>query len=51
MARARRGERPTWRNIRGLLAGTRYERVAVLYPNCEGWDFLCASLRIPNVAS
>ncbi len=46
----RRGERPSWRTIGEQLAGTRYERAAILYPNCEGWNFLCARLRIPQVA-
>ncbi len=43
-------ERPSWLQIRSLLTSERYRRAAVLYPNNSGWNWLCASLQIPQVA-
>jgi ADP-heptose:LPS heptosyltransferase len=42
--------RESWRGIRRQLSPHRYQRAALLYYNCEGLNWLMASLRVPEVA-
>ena len=49
-ANRNRGKHAHWREIYRLLKSQPYERAAILYPNCHGWNWLCAALRIKHVA-
>lgn len=44
------GQHTPWREIYNLLKSQPYERAAILYANCPGWNWLCAALRIRHVA-
>ena len=46
----RRGQHLAWREILRLLSGTNYRRAAILYTNCDGWNWLCGRLGIRHVA-
>ena len=45
-----RGQHAPWREIYQLLKSYSYERAAILYANCSGWNWLCAALGIRYVA-
>jgi ADP-heptose:LPS heptosyltransferase len=46
----KRGQRPSFLHIRSILSSYSYEKAAVLYSGFEGWNWLCASLGIKEVA-
>jgi ADP-heptose:LPS heptosyltransferase len=45
-----RGQHAPWWEIYGKLKPYSYERAAILYANCSGWNWLCAMLGIRHVA-